>query len=75
MSIQLTPQQAVERMREAGIGIGIDTLRCGLAQGVFPFGCCIQRDTERRLKTDVYIIWAVLLEKWIRERTVVAVEM
>lgn len=63
---QLTPQEAVDMMRLSGVSIGVDTLKAGMFQRVFPFGVCIERSTTLGVKSDVYIIWRKQLEDYIR---------
>ena len=63
--ITMTPQAAVEVMRDAGISTSPETVRAGIKQGVFPFGDYIQVE-----KSPVYIIYKRKLEEWLEERSV-----
>lgn len=38
----ISPQEAVEILRENGMQIGVEVLRLGLQQGVFPFGKAVK---------------------------------
>lgn len=38
----ISPQEAVEILRENGMQIGAEVLRLGLQQGVFPFGKAVK---------------------------------
>ncbi len=60
----LTPQEATDVLRQHGMKLSPDTLRCGLEQGVYPFGICIQCDRQ-----PVYQIFSRLFYDWIAERT------
>ena len=40
----ISPQEAVEILRENGMQIGIEALRLGLQQGVFPFGKAVKTE-------------------------------
>lgn len=64
MIVTLSTRQAVEKLRAAGLSIGDNTLRDGLEQRVFPFGCVIRTSSGGRA---VYI-YDKLLEEWIQER-------
>jgi hypothetical protein len=57
----LTPEQATGCLRYAGIRIGVDTLRDGISQGVFPFALVIEAGKRN------FIISRYKLEKWIEE--------
>lgn len=59
-----TLEQAVNRLRDLGMSIGLKTLKAGLLQGVFPFGNCIELDR------DVIYIYASLFDRWIAERCI-----
>ena len=63
--VTMTPQAAVEVMRDAGISTSPETVRAGIKQGVFPFGDYIQAE-----KSPVYIIYKRKLEEWLEERVV-----
>lgn len=58
-------EEAAEILRDNGIPIGTVTLREGLKQRVFPFGDYIKMDGAR----DVFIVYPVMLQRWIKERT------
>ena len=40
----ISPQEAVEILRENGMQIGVEVLRLGLQQGVFPFGKAVKTE-------------------------------
>lgn len=61
----LTPADATEILRKHGMKMSPDTLRCGIEQGVYPFGVCIQCGRQ-----PVYQIFAKLFYDWIAERSV-----
>lgn len=61
----LTPAEATEVLRAHGMKMSPDTLRCGIEQGVYPFGVCVQCGRQ-----PVYQIFVKLLYDWIAERTV-----
>ena len=56
----ITPQEAVEILRENGMQIGVEVLRLGLQQGVFPFGKAVQTG-----KAPVYWVFPKDLNAWI----------
>lgn len=60
----ITPQEAAERLRATGMHIGVETLRQGLQQGVFPFGSYIQSVTGG----PVYFVYKRLLDEWVDAR-------
>lgn len=57
----ITPQEAVEILRDCGMKIGPEALREGLLQGAFPFGTAI------RLQTVRCWVYPKKLEEWISE--------
>ena len=57
----VTPDEATELIRGAGVQICTQTLRAGIEQGVFPFGVCIQQDKR------IFIISKKKLIEWIAE--------
>ncbi len=61
--VTMTPQQATERLRAMGLKIGTETVRQGIAQGVFPFGVCITTKDG----IPVYLISAKKFDAWARE--------
>lgn len=60
----LTPEEAVERLRERGMKISPETIRRGLEQGVFSFGDAIQT-SDRSCR---YLIYERLFTEWMAER-------
>ena len=42
----LTAQEATERLRDMGMKISADMLRCGIAQKQFPFGVLIRTEDD-----------------------------
>ena len=60
-SSTITPQEAVDRLREAGMKIGPQTLREGILQRVFPFGDAVE------MEDPVFWIYPRKLEAWIEE--------
>lgn len=59
----ITPEQAAERLRAAGMRITATIIREGMAQGQFPFGSYIKTE-----KSCVCFVYPRLLERWIAER-------
>ena len=60
----ITPEEAVERLRAAGVFVGPQIVRAGIQQKVFPFGDCIVTDNGSRR----FLVYSSLLERWITER-------
>ena len=59
--VTLTPQEATEIFRAAGVRMSPVTLQEGLKDGKFPFGLAIERDTW------VYIIWRIPMLEYLRK--------
>lgn len=57
----ISAQEAVDRLRAAGMKISPDTLREGLLQRVFPFGSAV------RMKETICWIYPRDLEDWIED--------
>ena len=57
----LTPDEAVEIIRRAGVKIGTETLRDGIEQGVFPFGILIMQNKR------VFLISRKKLGEWLED--------
>ena len=60
----LTPQEAAERLRNLGVSTSPDKIRCGIQQGVYPFGECVVMPKNRE-----FIIYERLFNEWIEKRT------
>lgn len=60
----LTPLAAYERLRDLGISTSPEKIRCGIQQGVYPFGECVVMPKNRE-----FIIYERLLNEWIEKRT------
>lgn len=56
----ISPQEAVEILRENGMQIGVEVLRLGLQQGVSPFGKAVKTE-----KAPVYWVFPKDLNAWI----------
>ena len=56
----ISPQEAVEILGENGMQIGVEVLRLGLQQGVFPFGTAVKTE-----KAPVYWVFPKDLNAWI----------
>ena len=56
----ISPQEAVEILRENGMQIGVEVLRLGLQQGVFPFGKAVKTE-----EAPVYWVFPKDLNAWI----------
>ena len=56
----ISPQEAVEILRENGMQIGAEVLRLGLQQGVFPFSKAVKTE-----KAPVYWVFQKGLKAWI----------
>ena len=56
----ISPQEAVEILRENGMQIGVEVLRLGLQQGVFPFGKAVKTE-----KAPAYWVFPKGLNAWI----------
>lgn len=61
-SATISPQEAVEVLRASGMAIGVETLRLGLLQGVFPFGTAVKTE-----KSVVCWVFPRDLHDWIRK--------
>lgn len=59
---ELSPAEAVEILRANGSLIGLELLKAGIEQGVFPFGVYVQMGRKQ------HIIFRRLLMEWIAER-------
>ena len=58
----LTVNEAVERLREAGMSISLDTLRRGIEDRVFPFGIFV-----RTKESTAYWVSPKKLDAWIAD--------
>lgn len=56
----ISPQEAVEILRENGMQIGAEVLRLGLQQGVFPYGKAVKTE-----KAHAYLVFPKGLNAWI----------
>lgn len=61
--LTITPKEAAERLRNAGIRIGYDKLRQGLKQGKFPFGFTVDMEGG---KTE-FVVFTKDLDDFIRQ--------
>ena len=61
----LSPERAAEELRGHGMKITAETLRCGIRQGIYPFGVCVITGSG----SPVYQIFRRLFDAWIAERT------
>lgn len=59
----LTVEETTEVLRMAGLRVSPDTVRRGIAQGVYPFGTCIEG-----AKHPIFHIYEDLLEEWMKKR-------
>jgi len=59
----MTPEEATERLRAAGMKISPVMLREGLIQKVFPFGDAIKSEKSFR-----FFVYTKKLEEWMEER-------
>ena len=59
----LTPDDATKFLRECGMKVGVETLRNGIRQGVYPFGICVEGGQH-----PVYQIFKKQLIEWAQER-------
>lgn len=59
----ITPEEATERLRAAGMKISPTVVRDGLIQKVFPFGDAIKSEKSCR-----FFVYVKLLDEWMRER-------
>ena len=66
----MTVEEARVRLRKAGLGMGVETLRSGIKQGVYPFGIYI----ETVHGNAVFQVFTKLLEEWIAERSTTPME-
>lgn len=60
----ITPEEACQRLRAMGVQISPSVIRDGLRQGVFPFGNAVKSEKGCR-----FLIWEVLFDAWLKERT------
>lgn len=67
----LTPEEAKERLRAAGMKISADTIRMGIQQKVFPFGDVILTGKHN----PVYLIYRKPMEAWIAEHLYTEAEL
>lgn len=63
----ISPQEAVEILRENGMQIGVEVLRLGLQQGVFPFGKAVKTE-----KAPVYWVFPkdLIIPIFIRSKSI-----
>jgi hypothetical protein len=59
----ITPTQAAERLRQAGVSTSAERIRHGLEQGVYPFGEAVQME-----KGYSYTIYEKLFDAYMEER-------
>ena len=59
----ITPEEASNLMRDAGIRIEAETIRNGLEQGAFPFGVFIERNKR------IFIISKKKFAEWVEDFT------
>ena len=57
--VTLTPDEATRIIRERGIKIGVETVRDGIEQGVFPFGIMILQSKR------IFLISRKKLDEWL----------
>ena len=62
----LSPDKAAAELREYGMKITADTIRCGIRQGVYPFGVCVTTGAG----SPVYQIFRNLFDEWIKGHAV-----
>ena len=61
----MTPEEATERLRAAGMKISPTVIRDGLRQKIFPFGDAIESERSCR-----FFVYTRLLEEWMAARAV-----
>lgn len=59
----ITPDEACQRMRAAGINISPVIIRGGIKQKVFPFGDAVETEKGHR-----FFVYARLLTEWMEQR-------
>lgn len=67
----ITLVKTMDILREEGYEISPDKLKAGICQGVYPWGDVISR-TEGLNKNDIYVVYTMLLKKWLEKRRVPA---
>lgn len=67
----ITMVKTMDILREEGYEISPDKLKAGICQGVYPWGDVISR-TEGLNKNDIYVVYTMLLKKWLEKRRVPA---
>ena len=63
----MTVQEVCDELRDMGVKTTPVKIRAGIAQGVYPFGVCIQMAHQE------FEIYRVLFEKWVDERATLVV--
>lgn len=62
-SLTITPKEAVDRLSEAGIRLGVTKLCAALAQGKVPFGFALEMEAGRK----EYVIFSHDLDEFIQQ--------
>lgn len=58
----LTINEAVQKLRDAGLHFSRAKIECGILQGIYPWGEAL------KMKNIEYTVYDSMLEKWIAER-------
>ncbi len=64
----MTPDEATERLRAAGMKISPTVVRNGIKQGVFPFGDAIESEKPGTFR---FFVYPKLLDEWMAEKGLV----
>ena len=67
MQVTIRPKQAYDMLQDAGVVLGIEKLKQGIRQGVWPWADYIAAESERQDET--YIIYAIPFRRWLRARS------
>lgn len=67
MKVTIKPKQAYDMLQDAGIVLGLEKLKQGIRQGVWPWADYIAAEADNQDET--YVIYALPFRRWLKEHS------